>query len=298
MLSVSTAFFVAHFVHNAFVFENPTSYLYFFFFLAFINAQMSNVPASSAGGRSISDVKEPQKSVSWGPPGAVLVVILLLIYSTDVNPSRANKLTLGAIKLLYSNPTEALVLYEKAAQTSTPHIDDIRNDFSRTAMQIVPTMTQNKQNDLALKLLSFCLEELKQNMSVHPLDVRVHLQSADVALQLFQAKKDASYLFQAEQILTDALSKSPKRQQIQYILASVKLQLQKPKEALLLIQESVNNDPNISEGWIRLATVYYSLGDLKGAKATLISAKEKGLQFDAKDQNAIDFILSSPDIKK
>ena len=298
LLSISSAFFVAHFVHNAFVFENPTSYLYFFFFLAFISAQISNVPASSAGGRSIPVVKEPQKSVSWGPSGAVLVVILLLIYSTDVNPSRANKLTLGAIRLLYSNPTEALVLYEKAAQTSTPHIDDIRNDFSRTVMQLIPQLVQSKQSDLALKLLLFCLEELKRNMLVHPLDVRVHLQAADIALQLFQAKKDASYLFQAEQILTDALSKSPKRQQIQYVLAGVKLQLQKPKEALKLIQDSVDSDPNISEGWLRLATIYYSLGNLEEARATLRSAKANGLQFEAKDQSTIDFILTSTDVKK
>jgi predicted Zn-dependent protease len=81
-------------------------------------------------------------------------------------------------------------------------------------------------------------------------------------------------------------------------LSGIKLQLQKPKEALKLIQDSVDNDPNIAEGWLRLATIYYSLGDLKTAKSTIETAQARGLQFDEKGQTAINFIMSATNVKK
>ena len=40
IVAVGVAFLAAHLAQNVFVFENPTSYLYFFFFLAFLNSQV------------------------------------------------------------------------------------------------------------------------------------------------------------------------------------------------------------------------------------------------------------------
>ena len=93
VVSVGTAFLVAHLVSLITVFENPTSYLYFFFFLAFINSQFYTDQGELT---RIKDLKS--ENVSVGLIAIVSLVILLLIYSTNINPARANKSTLNINK--------------------------------------------------------------------------------------------------------------------------------------------------------------------------------------------------------
>jgi O-antigen ligase len=184
LLAVGLAFAVGHFVHNITVFEDPTSYLYFFFFLAMLNQLTINKDFTlNSSAAPLADKKQraPGRNISAGLAVFAGLFVLLLIYSTNINPSRANQKTLDSIKAMYTNPSEAIRLYKEAVAIASPHVDDIRNDFTRVAVQKISELAQgNKDIDLAQELFQLSYDESKKNLLLHPLDIRVNLQLVQV----------------------------------------------------------------------------------------------------------------------
>lgn len=287
---VGTAFLAAHFVHNITVFENPTSYLYFFFFLALVNQSADS--SYQITDNKLKKVETNSASISWII--FVSLLTLLLIYSTDINPAKANKATLNTIRALYSDPIKAIDLYNSASNIVSPHIDDIRNDFARTAMEQIYKLAENKQPDKALKLFNLIHGELQKNLVLHPLDIRIHVQLAQLDTVGAQLKQDANLFFEADGLMEEALKMSPKRQQLQYTLAGFKMQLNQPEKAVELLKASVDNDEKIAEGWWRLALIYNQIGDSKKAKETILTAQNKGIVFDGQGAEVAKMIMSTP----
>lgn len=282
LVVVSIAFLIGHFVHNAFVFENPTSYLYFFFFLAFINSQSIDTQILQMHGSQITDQKAKDGSFSLGLSVIVALFVIVLIYFTNINPARANMRALRSIQIAYSNPVAGLELYKKATSVQSPHVDDIRNDFVRTISQVASQLMQANQSQRIVELkniMEFSYQELQKNFILHPLDIRVHLERSQLGTMLFQLTRDSTYLFETEKDLTEALRISPKRQQIQYMLATIKLLVGKQQEAFGLLRESIENDPKIAEGWWRMAWMYYQVGDNEKARQTVLDAQKSGIEF-------------------
>ncbi|MBI2436973.1 MAG: O-antigen ligase family protein [Candidatus Magasanikbacteria bacterium] len=282
VLSISIAFLIAHLVSLITVFDNPTSYLYFFFFLAFINSYLREHTKSF----NTKNIKSP----SSGLAVVVSLFVLLLIYSTNINPANANKATLEAVRALQNN-TRVLEAYTHADSIPTPHIDDVRNDFARSASQLMSELFKQGNTNKALELFDFIQAELKKNIVLHPFDIRVHLQLAQLDMMGAQMKQDLSLIIEAEQLLDQALLLSPKRQQIQYMLSGLKMQLGKKDEAVHLLQNSIDNDSTISEGWWRLALAFEQAGDSEKAKQTIADAQEQGIVFDSQGQDIVDSIL-------
>lgn len=290
---VGCAFLVAHFVHNAFVFENPTSYLYFFFFLAFVNSQ--------TGDYKSRDVVQSKKGLPLVFVGIIIIVAFFLIYLTNINPARANMRALRGIQAAYLNPVGGLESYKKTISIQSPHIDDIRSDFARTISQIANQLLQTNQPQKIAELnnvIEFSYQELQKNFILHPLDIRLHLEMSQLGAMMFQLTRNSAYLFRSEKDLMEALRISPKRQQIQYVLSMVKLQLGKNDEAVSLLQDSIDNDPKIAEGWWRLAFVYKQINNNEKAKEVIAMAQNKGVQFDAQGQSVISMILAADKTNK
>ncbi len=276
VLAVGLAFLAGHFVHNSTVFENPTSYLYFFFFLAFIN-QTTDYRLTlglSSGRRQTTDNKN--RNISIVLTILIGLVILLMIYSTNINTARANHKTLLALKSFYDNGNPVM-LFQEASAIPSPHIDDIRNDFARTVIQVSDPLVEQKQIELVKKLTTLAEEEMKKNFILHPLDIRTHITLAQIYIQRAQTEGDIQYIFSAEKILEEALILSPKRQQVQFMLAGMKLELQKGEEAVALLQSAVENGPNIKESWRRLAGAYEFLGQNEKMQETIVQAQERGI---------------------
>lgn len=280
---VGTAFLLGHFTHNAFVFENPTSYLYFFFFLAFVNSQTTDYGLQFTDRRpQITNDKIVSKNFSIGLGAVVVVAVLVLIYLTNVNPARANMGALRSIQVVYSNPALGMELYKKTVLIPSPHIDDIRNDFVRAVTQVTGQVLQMKQPNAVAGLrdiAGFAYQELQKNFLLHPLDIRTHLARAQLGVFITQLTGDPSYLFEAEKELINAHELSPKRQQIQYTLASVKMMVGKKQEAIDLLKQSIENDKKIAEGWWRMAWLYYQIGDKEKAHQVILDARENKVEF-------------------
>lgn len=236
--------------------------------------------------------KKSIRSVSLGSSAIVGVIIFLIIYATNIQPARANQATLVAIRATQSG-VNIFELYDHAQSIPTPHIDDVRNDFGRQAQQLIAQLYQQGKTQEADKLVDLVRSELKKNLELHPLDIRVHIQLAQIDQSIAQIKQDTALLVESRQLLQETLEFSPKRQQAQYMLAGVYLQFNQNDEAIDLLRASIDNNPQISEGWWRLALVYKSKGDIETARQVLDEAQNSGVVFSVQEQEIVNSILTN-----
>lgn len=262
--ALTAGFLVAHFVHNLFVFENPTSYLYFFFFLAFVHWLLSSLEKPAVVEKS------KDKVVSWSLLLGVSVVVLFFVNATNISTARANIGTLKTVRSFF-NGEQPLEKYKAVAAISSPHQDDIREDIARTIVQVAPQYHGKGASDIAKEILIFGFEELEKNRKLHPRDIRSAITQAQIA-HLIGSLGFGDYLSRQEMILEEALSYSPGRQQLVYMLSPTKAILGKTDEAIAMLQESIDSNPRITESWWRLAYIYEALGNRKQAQALIREA--------------------------
>lgn len=263
VFSIGGGFLIAHFIHNLFLFETPTSYLYFFFFLAFLNSQ---TPQSS--NRGANQKQSKKKLLSYGIIVTILMLFFLVLYNI---PAVANQLMLQAQQRFSPSPREAVELYQKAVTIPSPYGRDFRLSFFDQGISLFSARIARGEKDAAEEFFFLGREELQKNRELHPLDVRVHRIQANLYRMGFQLFSDSSFLREAESVLEDALTKSPQRQELQYIQAMVKFELQEPKEALTLLQGTFSHDPGIRKGWMRLICRYEKEGTNEMIKKTIIA---------------------------
>lgn len=284
--NISMAFLVAHLTQAVFVFENPTSYLYFFFFLAFIASQTQKQP-------------EHAPSVVTKPLGIGTIVMacligLILVFSTDIRPARANMASLKAVQALYSNPDQAILYFHDAVDFNSPHIDDIRLDFARTIAQLLPQYIQAGRVEDAERLFDLAYAEVQKNYVVHPKDIRIHIQQANLAQQGVTIKKTADLLLDAERVMKEALILSPGRQQLVFILSSTQLRLGRGEEAIAPLQSVIDEMPDLPEAWWRLALLHYDMGNKDMARSIIDQAIAQGVNFkDGTDKQISDMIIAN-----
>lgn len=264
---IIAGFLFAHLIQNIFVFENPTSYLYFFFLLAFI-----------VGRDSVERPFLDKNKYYYASPFIAIplsMVIGLFIFVTDIKTSRANKATLEFIRALQIETNidveNVMNFYHSIESISSIHIDDIRNDFARHGGLLVNRLIEAERKEDAKKLFLAINKELSKNtVFLHPHDIRVHILQAQLQHNMAPVMDDSTiWTLSAEQLLIDALSQSPKRQQIIYQLVGVKVMLQKNEEAEKLLRHSIELDYRIAEGWWRLLILYHTIGKHELAQKTL-----------------------------
>lgn len=272
------AFLTGHLVQNIFVFENITSYLYFFFILAMIAAPP--IPVEK------SEVSRHQNLPSWGL-AAIMACVLLIIYATNIKPAKANQATWKVLQSIstitqYRDPKlidSLIAQYKEMDKIGSPHIDDNRMDFARMTEAQVQGMVSIYGRDNSLKLFAVAYEEIKKNKELHPLDVRYNIQEAQLALVGAQVTGNTSYIHESIASMENAITKSPKRQQLYYVLSISKLYLRDYAGAKQALETSIEHNPRIADGWWRLAGVYLEEGNIAGAKEVFLRGEKAGVVF-------------------
>ncbi len=272
------SFLVGHLVQNIFVFENLTSYLYFYFVLAMI--------AAPAMVLEKGEVSRAKNLPGWAMP-VIMVCMLLIIYATDTKPAKANSATWKILQSL-STITQyrdaklidsLITQYKDMDKMGTPHIDDNRMDFARMTEGQVQGMVSIYGRENTLKLFTFAYEEIKKNRELHPLDVRYHIQEAQLALVGAQITGNPAYIEESKALMEDAITKSPKRQQLYYVLSISRLYERDYKGAKEALETTLAHSPKTPDGWWRLAGVYLEEGDVAGAKEVFLRGERAGLIF-------------------
>lgn len=286
---IGSAFLVAHIVNNITVFENPTSYLYFMFWVAFINSMSAK--------KDILPIMNDKK-IGFGLVSTVAVFSLLLIFIFNIQPARANKMTLDALRALSQDPGLGIAASQKALSFASPHIDDIRSDIARSVGQLLtPENIQKIGVDKVKELFEMTYDNLKQNIILHPLDIRNHLSLAQLAQNGYGITKDGKYISEAIGFSEQALKISPRRQQIIYFLSNLYNLTGKTDRAVELLESAIADNAQIAEGYWRLALAYQTVGNNTEARAVIIRAEKAGITFDSQIQNAIETSILSQKIK-
>lgn len=289
VMIIGIAFLVAHLMQNVTVFEDPTSYLYFMFWLALVNRTVSSVYSRVTEQNSLVDRVQnifgsSDQTVSPVVLGALLVACLAIIFVFEIQPARANTKTLDAMTQLASDPLTGLAAVKDTLNFSSPHIDDIRSDLAREVLNVVNSASSRLGKDTSNEMLTTVTEALQENVLLHPRDIRLYMMLAQVEQLQAVVNNDGRYLLDAERYLTGAITYSPERQQLLYMLATIEAQLNKKDEAVKIMEQAMAEDPKIGESYWRLAYIYNFYKDAAKAKETLDQAKQQGVSFDAQGQ--------------
>jgi len=284
---IGSAFLVAHLVGNITVFENPTSYLYFMFWLAMINSLVSGSYHPDAAKEIFSN-----KKIGGGAIGGAAVICFIFIFVFNIQPARANKMTLAALRAMYSNPITGIIDAQKALEFASPHIDDIRSDLARTTGQVLTTENINKiGKDKSKEILLVVYQNLQKNVDLHPLDIRNHLTLAQLTQTLATITGDKKYVLESVGYLEQALKISPRRQQIIYSLSTMYLGIGENQKAIELMTGALNDNLRIEESYWRLAYMYQIIGENKKAKEIISLAEKNGIVWDETGEQIAEKIL-------
>jgi O-antigen ligase len=285
---IVSAYLLAHLVENVTVFENPTSYLYFVFILAFAN---------SIAKSEFVGVPAPQQKVvinrnaGFGVVAVSLALASLFIFILNIQPARANMKTLEALQYISNDPAEAAPVVEEALHFSSPHIDDIRSDISRSIAGVLTN--QNLDATKKAQLFTIAEDALLSNVDLHPLDIRNQLSLS----QLYQTeaiqKNNVEDMVKAEFYLKQSLELSPRRQQIIYNLAIVEMQLGKNAEAEQMFKGAIKDDPKIAESYIRLGYMYLALQQPQKIKDVIELANQNRVAYSDSEQNSVNQLVAS-----
>ncbi|HBB37578.1 MAG: Tetratricopeptide repeat domain protein [Candidatus Magasanikbacteria bacterium GW2011_GWD2_43_18] len=294
---VFACFFAAHFVHNFFVFEDLTSSLFFFFMLGYVHVLITSEKQATASAGEEKKKAVSQK-VTIGPlSGLVMLCVVLLIYTTNINPARANMATVATIRSFQSGNIDTILSsYDQIASYPSPHIDDIRADFARTVGGQAESLRKQNTDEQVEKLVQVAIDALEKNIQLHPLDIRYYLSLAQLDQYATYLTSKLDYVLHAEQIITQAMEYSPQRQQVKYFLSVIKMQLGKTEEAFALIDETIAAEPLVQEGWWRKAAYLKQLGQIGEAKKVIREAEELGVTFHSEGAIIRDAIMELPEI--
>ncbi len=294
------AFLVAHLTQSITVFENPTSYLYFVFWLALVNtlSLKDRLLVLNTDPKVKNETVYVNKPMGMAGVLSGVFVALLIIFIFNIQPARANMKSLEALKYLSYQPEAGMELMKESLAFNSPHIDDIRADLSRTVAQVLSDQTNTKfSKEKRLELFSLAHDALVANTQLHPYDIRNYLTLSQLGQIGYSLTGNTQYIAEYAENLERALSYSPKRQQIIYNIANFYLQTGRQNEALKLLEDTLQDGPMVAENYWRLAYLYKLIGKMDKAKETIDLAKKNGVIFDQPQQSIVDQILSPAPLK-
>lgn len=288
---IGGAFLVANFANKITVFEDATSYLYLMFWLALINS-ITNISPVAIVEKNESSQIVTDKKIGVGSIVSVAVFTFIVVFIFNIQNATANQKNLKAVRSLSTDINGDLSVVKDALSFNSPHIDDIRSNIANAVFGTISGSWQTMNKDKANEILKLTTENLEKNLVLHPLDIRNQLSLAQLYQLQALINNNGSYLFKAENVLEDALSKSPRRQQIIYSLSGVKMQLNKFDESIKLVESAIKDNPKISESYWRLAYVYKMNHQDAKAMEILKLAEKNGIKFSESEQKILNqFIL-------
>jgi O-antigen ligase len=279
----ATALLAAHFIQGLFVFEDPTSYLCLAFLLAYFNRTLDgfeHLPAVSWNRSRVLAAMAVTAAAAWG------------IWTTDLEPARANQLARAAILAAQdSHPQRVRTAFDRYRAFGSPYVDSVRELLAVAVIQRLNRPEDPPRSPAYGELARFTYAEMGQARERHPHDVRLALHRARLALLLATNFNDHRFLAATETELETAFASSPRRQEIRFLLSSTKVLLGKPQEAIRLLETAIGAAPRVAEGWWRLALVYRATGQTSQARQVLKDARARGIRFEPSEERWVRELL-------
>ncbi len=273
----ASGFLIAHFFHLFFVFEDVSSYLSFFIFLAlidsfYIQAKRDTVPVISV----------PTSVVSLS---VVIVIGMGLVFATNVNVAQANIEGFYMRNFMSSGEVEkAIEKYEHTHIYNSPFQEDIDWDFAAASLGIMDKVFINDPG-IARTMYDMSITAMETYIAQHPKDVRARLMYMDLlrsgGIVLFGVEGVKE---EVEEQLRISAELSPDRQQVDYARVTFMAALGNFDEALEVAKNIVVRDPKIADGYYTLGRLYKFDKQYKMIYKTMDEAMVAGIEWGDPDQ--------------
>jgi O-antigen ligase len=248
-------------VQNLFLFDTFGSYLMFFLLLAVADAH------DPKKGTFPAPASPPIAPEMWKAAVAAIFLAgaLYSAYAVNWNVLQANNRQYWGVNwALNRRPDLAVESFIRALTTpplalAQPYKDEVRRDFAQTVTQIYE---QGVEIDQPFILAARVLQDVNTAIENRPNEYFLRTVFADIAAVFYVFNE--KYLDAAEAHLAEALKSSPRRQQIYYSLARVKLVRGLPGEAMDLMRQAVVLDPESGDPHF-----YYGLTALQAGQREL-----------------------------
>jgi O-antigen ligase len=270
LFAIMGGFLIAHFVHNSFVFENITSYLYFFLVLAFLDSMFKPT--------DLEEIKNKQVGFFW----LVLLAIsaFIIIFYTNVNVAKANILGYEARKLMATGKVEeSLSVYEQTFKWKTPYQPDINWDYAMDILYVLPHV-HGSDIALAKRLYDTGTVAMDTVVSIYPRDVRGYLAYMDllrsggmVMFEIPEATDKVKEFLDLTEIL------SPGRPQIEFAKVTFLAGTGNFDEALELAKNLVEKYGGVADSYYTLGRLYKFNSQYKEVIPVLDSAINNKVRF-------------------
>ncbi|TAN33085.1 hypothetical protein EPN28_03755 [Patescibacteria group bacterium] len=290
------AFFTAHLVQNLFVFENESSYLFFFYLLAGVDviARRERPKQSQANERL---PRRPDVTSGLLAMTRLLAILLIffaafiLINRFSIIPAKADHISALAIRKAMTDFGSAIKLHKEAIKIKpNPYAYDISFEFGQFFLVWLaqhPDFAFSDYRKLAADMYSVGEGAMKFYLEKYPADARAGAILARAYQDGYDFWLNPGYLEAAVEQYKKILPYSPRRQTIIWGLARAKMLQGKNDEAIKLAQEAIDLAPGIAESHWMLALIYLNKNDLDKAYGSAKQALELGYGFNQKELKAI-----------
>ena len=233
--SLLTGLLVGYGIHNIFVFDNQTSYVMFFTFLAFVHSfRQEKIP------RVLHDTQKPVPVNYFTVRNYVLIPIIVLLcgsalYFINARPIQANIGLIDSLRACATLQTVSTDPFKKAlALNQTVANQEIREQLYTCAANVIQSSAPMEKKNEFYTLVT---EQTKKQIEITPNDARLFIISGG----FYDSVQDWN---SAQPLLERALVLSPNKQSIMYELALNYINSNKPKEALALIEKAYLSAPD------------------------------------------------------
>jgi len=238
--------FLSYFIQNLFVFDTPAPLIVFCLSLGLVYFITSTNYELSTNIRK-STINNQQLTINEFPLPILIFLIIIFfpwaIYKFNIEPFSQSKLGIRGVQTSQVNFKSGLYWFRKALAKPCFTNAEIR---SQLAKAIAAEYDKHSPDfETVQGGTEFALSELRKNVVEHPLDARYWLYLGQ--LYNIAGIYNHDYFNKAEEAINKGFELSPKRQQLYFELAKVKLGQNNSAEALEIVQKAIDLDPQAQE---------------------------------------------------
>lgn len=260
--AVFTALLAGYFFQNIFVFDQTVSYFLFFSVLAFLHFKTSMSSVVMAPTASAVAFQANKNSSNFVLPIFAALLVIFSLYFLNFKPLLASRTLLDALKVASADVKkvdETLAKFDSVFSLNTFGVSEAREQLANYANSVI---SSDVSQELKLKAYQKTVSEMEKQLAENPLDPRGHLFLSSVYQR-------AGQMDSAIGVLSKAVTLSPTRPHILFVLADAYLNKGDNPKALELVEKAYNLDTSYQDAVRNLAVVAVINGKYDLADKTL-----------------------------
>lgn len=265
---------VAYIIHNAFIFDTSANLLMFFTTMGFVGWMSTVDSSASTTSKPTSNAKAANYSLVFTVGFIMAVVAIVLIYTTDVEPTLANYATTRGIVASWNNdPNLAVTKFKEALSYGNVEGEyEIRNRF---AQYVIENYSQFTPKEAANQVVLFAIEGVKQNLTFKD-DYLPLLYLSRAYILLGQSDPKSPYNDIALQYSQKALDISPTFVRTYFEVAQAYLNKKDYDNAIVAFKKAVDLNPKVGIAYWYWGATELERGNIDQGLVLVNDAMDRG----------------------